>query len=270
MGKAMDTWNSKIYSQFLDLRTRPARDLLAGISETQEPKLIIDLGCGPGNSTVLLKARWPHARVVGMDSSSNMLEEAKSLYPDIEFELGDIDQFSRVNKSEKIDCLFANASLQWLDDHQHLIPRLISLLKKGGSVGIQMPNNFHSPTHQTAVDILSSHKRWVSLLANLRYGKLTEPLYTLTHYYDWLSEAGVKNLQIWETEYFQEMNTHEDIFDWIKSTGLSPVLAKMNAEDKALFEKLYIEAIVKAYPLQVNHKILLPFRRIFMTGIVGS
>src|SRR3990167_7891622 len=113
----MDSWNAKTYSQFLNLRTRPARDLLSGIPDSLQPKTVYDLGCGPGNSTILLKNRWPHAKIIGLDSSLNMLEKAKASYPDIDFVKADIANFS---PPEKIDFLFANASLQWVDEHKIL------------------------------------------------------------------------------------------------------------------------------------------------------
>ena len=126
-----NAWNAKIYSQFLDLRTRPARDLLSAIPDSFQPKTVYDLGCGPGNSTILLKDRWPHAEIVGLDSSLDMLEEAKTSYPDINFIEGDIAHFS---PREKIDCLFANASLQWLDEHEVLIPKLLTTYKSWRSI----------------------------------------------------------------------------------------------------------------------------------------
>src|SRR5215472_5948603 len=122
-------WNVKNYSQFLDLRTRPARDLLSAIPDSFQPHIVYDLGCGPGNSTILLKNRWPQANIIGLDSSSAMLQEAKTSYPDTHFIKGDIASFS---PAEKIDCLFANASLQWLDQHEILIPKLLQLLSPGG------------------------------------------------------------------------------------------------------------------------------------------
>ena len=94
----VDSWNAEVYSQFLDLRTRPARDLLAAIPDSVQPKIIYDLGCGPGNSTILLKDRWPHAKIVGLDSSLTMLEKAKTVYPDINFVEGDIANFSPKEK----------------------------------------------------------------------------------------------------------------------------------------------------------------------------
>ena len=259
----MDSWNAKTYSQFLNLRTRPARDLLSVIPDSFQPKTVYDLGCGPGNSTILLKNRWPNAKIVGLDSSLDMLKEAKASYPDINFIKGDIAHFS---PTEKIDCLFANASLQWLDQHEILIPKLLQLMNPRGAFGIQMPNNFHSPSHQVTIRLLQGEVTWQSFLKNLRYGILTEPFYKLPWYYDLLTKSGVNSLQFWETEYFQEMSDYQEIFDWVKGTGLRPVLSAMDAENQAKFTSAYVKAIAKEYPLQANNKILLPFRRIFMVG----
>jgi trans-aconitate 2-methyltransferase len=258
-----DSWNAKTYIQFLELRTRPARDLLAAIPNDFQPKTVYDLGCGPGNSTILLKNRWPHAKVTGLDSSLNMLEAAKAAYPDIDFIQGDIARFS---PNEKIDCLFANASLQWLGEHETLIPKLLQWLNSGGIFGIQMPNNFHSPSHQVIINILQNNTAWQPFLKNLRYGVLTEPLYQLPWYYDLLTKSGASALQIWETEYFQEMPDPQEIFDWIKGTALRPVLSAMDTDNQSKVASAYVKAIGKAYPIQKNNKILLPFRRIFMIG----
>ncbi len=258
-----DTWNAKIYSQFLDLRTRPARDLLAAIPEGFEPKLVYDLGSGPGNSTILLQDRWPKARVIGLDSSADMIKEAKSRYPNIQFTLGNIDNFS---PSEKIDCIFANASLQWLDAHEILFPELFRSLNKDGVLAIQMPNNFHSPTHQITAELLQNHSEWNEFLTHLRFGILKKPRYHLPWYYDLLDHCGAHNIQMWETKYFQEMSKHEDIFNWVKGTGLRPVFVAMDPENQAEFKKAYLEAVTKAYPFQANGKVLLPFKRIFLVG----
>jgi trans-aconitate 2-methyltransferase len=258
-----DSWNFEVYSQFLDLRTRPARDLLSVIPHSFQPKTVYDLGCGPGNSTALLKERWPHAVVVGVDSSPNMLKAAKSTYPDLEFIQDDIALFA---PAEKIDCLFANASLQWLDYHENLIPRLLKLISAGGILAIQMPNNFHSASHQTGIWILQNHSSWQPLLKKLRYGLRSGPVYQLPWYYDLLVKAEISHPILWETEYFQEMPDYHHIFDWAKGTYLRPVLCEMDSENAGQFAEAYVKAIAKEYPLQANNKILLPFSRIFIVA----
>lgn len=260
-----DSWDAKSYSQFLDLRTRPARDLLGAIPQSFHPSNIYDLGCGPGNSTALLKERWPNAKIVGLDSSPDMLKKARTSYPDIQFIHEDIAHFSPY---EKLDCFFANASLQWLDAHEILIPKLLNFLTPGGTFGIQMPNNFHSPSHQVAIQLLQDNVKWQPLLNNLTYGILTEPLFKLSWYYDLLTRIGVKNLQLWETEYLQELPEHQAIFEWVQATGLRPAWSELDSENQIQFTKFYLKAIKKAYPLQSNKKVLFPYRRIFIVGNV--
>lgn len=258
-----DTWNAKLYSQFLDLRTRPARDLLAAIPDYVQPKHIYDLGCGPGNSTIILKDRWPEAEIIGIDSSKDMLKEAQMNYPNIHFMACDIAHFE---PTQKIDCLFANASLQWLPTHEVLIPKLLTYLNVGGVFAFQMPNNFHSPSHQVTFELLSNQAAWQPLLKQLRYAALTEPLYNSMKYYDLLTQAGTHSVQLWETEYFQEMSGYSSIFDWVQGTGLRTVLSAMTETEQTQFKQAYIAAIAKRYPAQKNGKVLLPFRRIFMVG----
>lgn len=256
-------WDPKTYSQFLDARTKPARDLLSAISETVKPNLIYDLGCGPGNSTILLKSRWPTAKIIGIDSSEDMLNLARSKYPQIEFIVADITHFSI---HEKSDLIFANASLQWQDDHGSLIPKLILQLSHQGILAIQMPNNFHCPSHQITIQILKNNPHWKSLLKKLRYSVLTTPLYKMDDYYNLLTKSGLTELILWETEYYQEMENHYGIFEWASGTGLRPILSNMDEANKTLFVKKYLDQLTQAYPLQSNGKLLFPFKRIFMIG----
>lgn len=257
-------WNAKIYSQFLDARSRPAKDLLAAIPINFEPKIVYDLGCGPGNSTVILKDRWSNAKVVGVDSSEDMLKKARADYPDIEFRMGDISQF---NAPEKIDCIFANASLQWCDHHEKLFPHFIQSLNKNGVLAIQIPNNFHAAAHQAAIEILQANTQWNPLIQNLRYGILKNKFYQMPWYYDLFAQSGLQAIQLWETEYAVEMENHTGIFDWVKGTGLQPILSAMNDADKKLFEEKYIENITQKFQVQANKKVLFPFLRLFMVGV---
>lgn len=260
-----DIWDAKVYSQFISERTRPAQDLLSVFPADFQPKTICDLGCGPGNSTELLQRYWPNANLIGLDSSTDMLTEARLNHPAIDFIQADIADFS---PTTKIDFIVANASLQWLPNHHELIPKLIKLLTPGGAIAIQMPNNFHAPSHQTSIKILDNNPTWRPLLKKLRYGVLNAPFYKTCDYYNLLINHGLIKLQLWETEYFQEMENHVAIFDWIKGTGLRPVLTNMNAGDTKLFAELYIKAIAEQYPQQTNGKVLLPFRRLFITGFI--
>lgn len=266
MDLVADIWNSEIYTQFIDERTRPAINLLSEIPHNLDPKIICDLGCGPGNSTDLLRKRFRGAIIIGIDNSLNMLKEAKNVCPETEFIQADIADFS---PAQKIDLLFANASLQWLDNHDVLFPKLCRMLNDNGMIAIQMPNNFHAVTHQTTVKILEEEPSWRSLLMKLRYGVLDKPFYDIPYYYDLLHKGGMKNITCWETEYYHEMRNYQDIYSWFKGTGLRPVLTEMSESDQRRFSDLYIHSLETQYSKQENAKILLPFRRMFMIGQLG-
>ena len=257
-------WVADTYTRFLDQRTRPARDLLYALPNSFSPFHIYDLGCGPGNSTQLLQARWPDAQITGIDSSEDMLATAKRDYPQIKFEKGDITQFSLTHAAAKADLIFTNAALQWVDQHDQLIPRLAENLAAGGYLAIQMPNNFHLPSHQTTLTVLSEHANWQALQAHLRYEKRSTPLFLPEYYYDLFAQSGLVSTYLWETHYIQEMDSHHAIYDWASGTGLRPILSRLPEAEQLEFKQRYIAHLTSAYPTQANEKVLFPFRRMFL------
>ena len=258
-----DTWHADTYCQFLEARTRPARDLLAAIPDNLQPAMIYDLGCGPGNSTALLAQRWPSVKLIGIDSSVDMISHARRQHPKLHFIQSDMTHFTY---EQPANLLFANASLQWLDDHEHLIPRLVQNLAAEGMIAIQIPNNFHHPSHQTTVELLQDNKDWHVYLSQLRYSRLTQPFYNATWYYDLLCACQLSNIQLWQTNYLQVMEDHDAIYTWMSGTGLRPVLNVMNEQEQVLLKQAYLQKIKKAYPTQTDGTILLPYQRLFMIG----
>lgn len=256
-------WDAEKYIQFIEARTRPARDLLSAIPSHFQPNVVYDLGCGPGNSTLLLKNRWPNARLTGIDSSDNMLNSARKKFPNTQFIQDDISKF---HTSEKIDLIFSNAAFQWVNHHQTVIPRLIQQLRPQGILAVQMPNNFDSPAHQLIINTLEMNPTWTPLINKLCYQNTDTPLYKIDDYYQLLSANQLTNLLLWETQYYHEMPNHQAILDWLSGTSLRPIFSVMNQENQHKFKHNYLKKIKTIYPKQPNHCILFSFNRIFMVG----
>ncbi len=152
------TWSARQYQRFEDERTRPARDLLAALPAL-DARLAIDIGCGPGNSTELLAARFPHATVGGFDSSAEMIEAARKRLPALQFEIADVAQWGHADAAHAqgpFDVILANAVLQWVPHHAALFPALIAKLARGGALAVQMPDNLSEPAHRLMRELASA------------------------------------------------------------------------------------------------------------------
>ena len=153
----MSDWNSKQYIKFEKERTQPTIDLIHRIDIV--PKTILDIGCGPGNSTIELKRAFPDAEVIGIDSSENMLETAKKKYPDIEFRKCFVPD--ELNQFGKYDLLFSNACLHWVPNHETLFPLLMESLNEGGVLAVQMPLVQYAPFYKSLDRLVE--KNWSKL-----------------------------------------------------------------------------------------------------------
>ena len=250
----MADWNSAQYLKFKAQRTQPALDLASRIDIN--PLEIIDIGCGPGNSTRVVKNRFPNARVVGSDTSENMLETARRDNPDCEFiQLdagGDLSEFSG-----KFDLVFSNACIQWIPEHEVLLPKLFSMLKSGGELAVQVTVNFDEPIHQI-IGRVSSSEKWREKL------NLPQLFYTLTEseYFDILSDL-TDDFEMWKTVYFHRMPSIDSIIEWYKSTGLKPYLEVLSDAEKTEFTNDVKRELEKAYPAQKNGEIIFRFPRLF-------
>lgn len=255
----MTEWHPELYRRFEAERTRPAEDLLArvGMKAAQE---VVDLGCGPGNSTELLGARFPDARVTGIDTSEAMLVAARARLPKAHFARHDIADW---RAEAPVDLLFANAVLQWVPDHAALLPRLFGMLAPGGVLAAQMPDNLDEPSHR-AMHEVSLDARWRDRLDGARQAREGGVL-TPARYFDLLAPLST-TIEIWRTAYHHPMPSPGSIVDWLRSTGLRPYLAPLEAPDRTAFLTLYEAAIARAYPVRANGQRLLAFPRTFVVA----
>ncbi len=251
----MPTWNASQYLKFADERTQPCRDLAARVPLIR-PRSIIDLGCGPGNSTQVLAERWPAAELSGLDNSAEMIAQARASYPDRHWTRANIAEWAK--GGERYDVVFSNAALQWLPDHRNLFPSLMDRVAPGGALAVQMPGNWDAPAHVLMRNVAA---QWAGT-------KEVREWFThdLGFYYDVLAPHSAR-VDLWATEYIHVMDCAEGIVEWYKGTGLRPFLDALPAPaDRDRFLATYLDAIREAYPPHDDGRVLFPFRRVFMVA----
>lgn len=254
---ATSRWNPAIYLKFAGERLRPALDLVARI-DMDAPGAIIDLGCGAGNVTQLLAERWPGSVVTGVDSSAEMLAEARARQPDLGWIEADLAAWS---PERPVDVLFSNAALHWLDDHQALFPRLAQGLRPGGILAVQMPRNHDQPSHQAMIAAAEAGPWYDRLRPHLR----TRPVASPDVYADILSPVS-SFMDIWETVYWHVLEGDNPVVEWTKGTALRPLLGALDGDERTAFLDEYAARVERAYPRRDDGTTLFPFRRLFMVA----
>jgi trans-aconitate 2-methyltransferase len=256
--RTMADWNPALYRRFEDERTRPAADLLARVA-LEAPRSVFDLGCGPGNSTQLLAERFPEAAMVGTDNSPAMIAAARERLPRVRFELSDIEQWQ---PDEAPDLVYANAALQWIPNHEALLPRLFATLAPGGVLAVQMPDNLDEPSHRLMSET-AADPRFAPAYGGADPQRAR--LLPVQRYYDLLAPLA-DDVDIWRTSYQHRMASPADIVQWVRGTGLKPFVEPLPESLRAAFLADYEQRIAQAYPARADGRRLLAFPRLFIVA----
>jgi trans-aconitate 2-methyltransferase len=255
----MSVWSASQYLKFEDERTRPARDLLSGVA-LEAPRQVVDMGCGPGNSTELLVARYPEAAISGLDSSPEMLVEARRRLSKVPFAEADAATWTPATPP---DLIFANAVLQWVPNHIAVMARLVGTLAPGGALAVQMPDNLDEPSHILMREV-AHEEPFREPLANA--ARMRDALPRPRDYYDALKPL-CSRLDIWHTIYNHVLDDANAIVEWVKGTGLRPFLDPLQAPERKLYLAEYTARVAAAYLPQADGKVLLRFPRIFIVAV---
>jgi trans-aconitate 2-methyltransferase len=259
------TWDPGQYLKFRHERTRPAVDLSSRV-HLASPAAILDVGCGPGNSTEVLRDRWPRARITGLDSSKEMVAQARAAHDWGEWVCADAARLGGGADRGAWDLVFSNAALQWIPDHERLVPALFGLVRPGGALAVQVPANAGSPLHRSLLRT-ADDPRWSRLTAGCASRLVChEPSF----YYQMLCGIA-ERIDIWETTYHHELPDHRALVEWYKGTGMRPCLERLpHEESRRAFEEAVLDGCRADYPVQPNGRVIYPFRRLFFVAYARS
>ncbi len=264
------SWDPTSYLRYAGERGRPFVELLARVDATT-PAQVVDLGCGPGNLTALLARRWPQAQVLGLDSAEPMIAAARRDHGDlVRFELGDLRDWARAagavstadGRTEgpaagPVDVLVSNAALQWLPDHLDLLPALVTAVRPGGWLAIQVPGNFAEPSHTIRRE-LATEPRFAAYLKGVAVPQSHDPAIYLQR----LAGLGC-TVDVWETTYLHVLTGADPVYEWVAGTGARPTIQALpDGPVRAAFVAEFQQRLRAAYPSGAAG-VVLPFRRIF-------
>ncbi len=250
----MSDWNPEKYLLFKEQRTQPAIDLANRVRDCGA-KTIVDIGCGPGNSTAVLQSVFPQTEIKGIDASESMIEKAKEKYTGLDFSVCRAEDLTG-----SYDLLFSNACLQWIPDHETLIPALMQKLTANGVLAVQMPMNQKEPLFQIIKDVAADSK-WN--FENVYFEK--NDTLAPQAYFDILSACSGR-FEIWETVYYHAMPSHAQLIEWVRGTRLRPYLDVLDEKQKTEFENEILTKVKSAYPFTASGEVILKFRRFFFAA----
>jgi trans-aconitate 2-methyltransferase len=254
------TWDPERYLTYADERGRPFVELVARVG-AQRPSAVVDLGCGPGNLTVLLRERWPDADIRGLDSSPEMIDKARLVDPAITFDVADLRTWA--SDADPVDVLVSNATLQWVPGHLDLLPGLVSRVRPGGWLALQVPGNFEEPSHTIRRDLAdeepyAAHTRGVAVPTS----------HDPDVYLEALADLGC-SVDAWETTYLHLLTGPDPVFTWVSGTGARPTLQALPDDLRPAFEDEFRRRLRAAYP-ERGGRVVLPFRRVFAVAQVPA
>jgi trans-aconitate 2-methyltransferase len=256
------TWDPDRYLTYADQRGRPFLEMVARIG-ADDPGTVVDLGCGPGNLTILLRERWPAAVISGLDASPEMIETARGPGSAVDFEVADLRTWAHPDgEADPVDVLVSHATLQWVPGHLDLLPDLVGRVRPGGWFAFQVPGNFGEPSHTIRTDLAAEapyaeHTRGVAVPSS------HDPVV----YLDRLTALGC-TVDAWETTYLHVLSGPDPVFTWVSGTGARPTLQALPDDLRPQFEAEFRRRLRTAYP-ERDGRVVLPFRRIFVVAQLG-
>lgn len=253
-------WDPNAFATIDVLRRRPVMDLTAALSFSPTPRTIVDLGCGAGQLSRLLAARWPLADVLAIDHSPAMLRWAADTPSRVRYQQADLSVW---RPHWPVDLVISIGGLQHVAGHQRLFPDLLQSLGPGGVLAVALPRPQDQTAHRLLLETAADgpwsdrlHGAWPTTEeAGRSYGA--------QDYYDWLATQGAA-IDLWETEYFHALDGDVPLLQWLHQSALVPVMDRLAGPELDCFLAAYRRRLETAYPQHSSGSALIPTKWLFL------
>ena len=249
-------WNPDTYNKFKSERYEPFHFDLVKLVRAKPALTVIDLGCGTGELTRLLADHLPGANVLGIDSSYQMLHKAATFANEqVRFENRSVEK--QIELHETFDLVFSTAALQWVQHHQQLFPKLMKLVKPGGQMVVQVPNNNEQPSHAALKEIAGREPFKDLLKGYVREYPVLDP----EDYAQLFYNNGATNITVYEKVYPHVLKDADAVFEWVSGTAIIPYIEKLRGDVGDSFRIAYRHKLRDIFP---GTPVFYPFKRILM------
>lgn len=249
-------WNANLYDRFNKERIQPSVDLVSRLDGGYHH--ILDVGCGTGMSSLVLRNRYPKARIVGADRSQEMLDKAKELDINVQWVRRDCGE--SLKDLGEFDLIFSNAFMHWLPDQEKFVREIGDNMHSESVLAIQIPL-FSSMEIAKIIDQTAAEYEPGTFegIWNCLYHSVQE-------YYDMFSQY-YGGVTLWQTEYIHQFDDSDRIVDFVKGTALIPYLERLSADEQVDFTERLRTQARKTYPTSRNGMVLFPFKRLFLIAV---
>ena len=201
---------------------------------------VLDLGCGDGLLTKLIAEKVPNGNVLGIDSSSSMIDTAQGIKKNnLIFVLKNITD---INYENKFDIIYSNAALHWVKDHKSLLNKCIKALKVSGKIRFNFAGEKNCNTFVKVIKKIIGEDDFSWYFKELEWPWFNP---SIGEYKDIIGSIPFRDVKVFEEIADRFFLNGNEMIRWIDQPALVPFIKYIPDEKKEMFRSEVINRMLK-------------------------
>jgi len=244
---ACHKWNPEDYERNSSAQEKWADALIARLP-LDGTERILDIGCGDGKITAKIAARVPQGHVLGIDSSRDMIDFARTRFPssqnaNLKFEQRDA---LSLDFDKEFDIVTSFACLHWIRDHLTVLRSVQRSLRPGGRLLIQCGGRGNAREFMTLTENLVRESKWSRYFQGFEFPYY---FYGPEEYHTWLEQAGLDEIRVELISKEMAQQGKAGLEGWVRTTW-HPVFERIPEDLKKQFLSEMVDRYLERYPLE--------------------